>query len=283
MSLSVEPSAVGCGALIRGVDLSQPQSPAAIDVIRHAWLEHQVIGICDQDLDISDLERFAAALGPDGDDPFIASIAGHPRVVEVRREADETTAVFAEAWHSDWSFLQSPPAGTLLYGKVIPPVGGDTLFANQYAAYDALSETMKARIARLQGIHSARRSYSAAGVYGERDKGRSMAIRYSERAMGTQLHPIVRSHPETGRPALFVNLGYTIGIDGMSEADATRLLTELFAHQTRPEFLYRHRWSPGLLTLWDNRCLLHTASGGYQGYQRLLWRITIGERRAEAH
>jgi taurine dioxygenase len=279
MTLRVEPSAVGCGALIRGVDLSHPQSPAEIAAIRQAWLEHLVIGICDQELGIPDLERFAAALGPDGDDPFIAPISGHPRVVEVRREADETTPVFAEAWHSDWSFLQSPPAGTLLYGKVIPPVGGDTLFADQYAAYAALSSTMKARIADLQGIHSARRSYSPAGVYGERDKGRSMAIRYSERAMATQRHPIVRRHPETGRAALFVNMGYTIGIEGVSEADATALLAELFAHQSRPEFVYRHRWSPGLLTLWDNRCLLHTATGGYQGYQRLLWRITIGEAR----
>jgi taurine dioxygenase len=278
MTLRVEPSGVGCGALIHGVDLSQPHSPAEINLIRGAWLKHQVIGICDQDLEISDLERFAAALGPDGDDPFIASIAGHPRVVEVRREADETTPVFAEAWHSDWSFLEASPAGTLLYGKVIPPVGGDTLFANQYAAYEALSEAMKARIAQLQGIHSARRSYSPGGVYGERDQGRSMAIRYSERAMATQLHPVVRRHLETGRPALFVNMGYTIGIDGLSEAHSTALLTELFAHQTQPEFVYRHRWSPGLLTLWDNRCLLHTATGGYQGHQRLLWRITIGER-----
>jgi taurine dioxygenase len=278
MTLRVEPSGVGCGALIHGVDLSRPHSSAEIDLIRNAWLKHQVIGICDQDLAISDLERFAAALGPDGDDPFIASIAGHPRVVEVRREADETTPVFAEAWHSDWSFLQASPAGTLLYGKVIPPVGGDTLFANQYAAYEALSEAMKSSIARLQGIHSARRSYSPGGVYGERDKGRSMAIRYSERAMATQLHPVVRRHPETGRSALFVNMGYTIGIDGLSEPDSTALLAELFSHQTQPEFVYRHRWSPGLLTLWDNRCLLHTATGGYQGHQRLLWRITIGER-----
>jgi alpha-ketoglutarate-dependent taurine dioxygenase len=281
MTLRVEPSGVGCGALIRGVDLSRPHSSAEIDLIRRAWLEHQVIGICDQDLEICDLERFAAALGPDGDDPFIASIAGHPRVVEVRRAADETTPVFAEAWHSDWSFLEASPAGTLLYGKVIPPTGGDTLFANQYAAYETLPDAMKSRIARLQGIHSARRSYSPGGVYGERDKGRSMAIRYSERAMATQLHPVVRRHLETGRAALFVNMGYTIGIDGLSEADSTALLTELFAHQTQPKFVYRHHWSPGLLTLWDNRCLLHTATGGYQGHQRLLWRITIGERRAD--
>lgn len=280
MTLRVEPSGASCGALIYGADLSGPQSPTEIDFIRDAWLNHQVIGICGQELSIADLERFAAALGPPGDDPFIAAIPGHPRVVEVRREANETTPVFAEAWHSDWSFLESPPDGTLLYGRVIPPVGGDTLFADQYAAYAALPPTMKGKIADLRGIHSARRSYSPGGFYGERDKGRSMAIRYSEKAMATQLHPLVRTHPETGRPALFVNLGYTIGIDGMSEAEATALLTELFAHQCQPEFIYRHRWSAGLLTLWDNRCVLHTATGGYQGHQRLLWRITIGERLA---
>jgi taurine dioxygenase len=281
MTLRVEPSGDSCGALLRGVDLSRPQSAAETTAIREAWLQHQVIGICDQQLEIADLERFAAALGPEGDDPFIASIAGHPRVVEVRREANETTPVFAEAWHSDWSFLESSPAGTLLYGKIIPPVGGDTLFANQYAAYAALPKSMQARIADLNGIHSARRSYSPGGVYGERDKGRSMAIRYSDRALATQLHPLVRLHPETGRPALFINLGYTIGIEGMSETDSTALLMQLFAHQSQPQFVYRHRWSPGMLTLWDNRCLLHTATGGYQGHPRLLWRITIGERRAE--
>src|SRR3984957_13805487 len=280
MTLRVEPSGASCGALIYGPDLSEAHSHAEIYLIRDACLKHQVIGICGQELQIGDLERFAVALGPDGDDPFIAPIAGHPRVVEVRREANETTPVFAEAWHSDWSFLESSPAGTLLYGKVIPPIGGDTLFANQYAAYDALTDAMKAKIANLQGIHSARRSYSPDGVYGERDKGRSMAIRYSERAMATQLHPLVRTHSETGRRALFVNLGYTIGIDGMNEAEASALLSELFAHQSLPKFIYRHRWSPGLLTLWDNRCVLHNATGGYQGPQRLLWRITIGERRA---
>jgi taurine dioxygenase len=278
--MRVEPCGDTCGALIRGIDLSRPLSSTDIQAIRSTWLEHQVIGICDQDLQISDLERFAAMLGPDGDDPFIAPIAGHPRVVEVRREADETTPVFAEAWHSDWSFLNPPPAGTLLYGKVIPPLGGDTLFANQYAAYEALSDATKTRIAPLKAIHSARRSYSPGGMYGVRDRGRSMAIRFSQDAMATQLHPLVRRHPETGRAALFVNMGYTIGIDAMAEAEAAALLAELFAHQTRPQFVYRHHWSPGMLTLWDNRCLLHTATGGYQGHRRLLWRITIGEPRA---
>jgi len=277
MTFRVEPSGAACGALLRGIDLSRPLSTGDIEAIRAAWLEHLVVGICDQKLEIGDLERFAATLGPEGEDPYIAPIAGHPRVVEVRREATEITPVFAESWHSDWSFLDPPPAGTLLYGRVIPPVGGDTLFANQYAAYEALAGAMKTRIANLRGIHSARRGYAPSGMYGERDRGRSMAIRFSESAMATQLHPLVRHHSETGRPALFVNMGYTIGIEGMPEADATALLAELFAHQSKPEFIYRHRWTPGLVTLWDNRCLLHSATGGYQGHRRLLWRITIGE------
>jgi taurine dioxygenase len=277
MSFRVEPSGAGFGALLRGIDVSQPLAKGDTEALRAVWLEHQVIGICDQDLQIGDLERFAASLGPDGEDPFIAPIAGHPRVVEVRREPDETTQVFAEAWHSDWSFLNPPPAGTLLYGKLIPPVGGDTLFANQYAAYEALSEAMKRRIAPLQAIHSARRGYSPGGAYGQRDRGRSMAIRYSEHAMATQRHPVVRRHPETGRSALFVNSSYTIGIEDMTETEAAALLGELFEHQIQPQFVYRHRWTPGLLTLWDNRCVLHSATGGYQGHRRLLWRITIGE------
>jgi taurine dioxygenase len=277
MTIIIEPSGASCGAVIRGIDLTAGLSRNEVAALRRAWLEHQVIGIADQALAVEDLERFAATLGPDGLDPYIGSIPGHPRVVEVRREADETAPVFAEAWHSDWSFLDTPPAGTLLYGKVIPPVGGDTLFANQYAAYDALSDAMKTRLASLHAIHSARRSYSPDGVYGKRDTGRSMAIRYSPQATATQLHPLIKPHPETGRLALFVNFGYTIGIQGMGDADAGALLTELFTHQTRPEFIYRHRWTPGLVTLWDNRCVLHTATGGYQGHCRLLWRITIGD------
>jgi taurine dioxygenase len=277
MTIRVEPSGESCGAIIRGIDLTCAIDASDVAVLRRAWLEHQVIGIADQALEIADLERFAATLGPEGDDPYIASIPGHPRVVEVRREADETSTVFAEAWHSDWSFLDTPPAGTLLYGKIIPPVGGDTLFANQYAAYDALPDATKTKLANLQAVHSARRSYSPGGVYGKRDAGRSMAIRYSEEATATQLHPLVKQHPETGRAALFINFGYTIGIAGMSEPAAALLLTELFAHQTKPEFVYRHRWSTGLVTLWDNRCVLHTATGGYQGHRRLLWRITIGD------
>ena len=280
MTLRVTPQAAPCGAVIEGIDLRTRLAQEQVAAIRAAWLQHQVVAFPDQQLHLEDLERFAEAIGPFGVDPYFGSVPGHPHIAQVRREADEQTPLFAETWHSDWSFLRGPPAATVLYGDVIPPVGGDTLFANQYAAWEALPESMKSRLQGRQGVHSARRAYSREGMYGERDKGRSMAIRYGDSAMSTQLHPIMRVHPETGRPALFVSMGYTIGIDGMTDAEATPLLLELFAHQAKPEFVYRHRWSQGMLVMWDNRCVLHAATGGYQGHKRLLHRITVAERRA---
>lgn len=278
MGITVEPSGQACGALVRGVNLRQPVSDDLAAELRRIWLEHQVIAICDQDLTIEDLERVALAFGPYGVDPYVRPLEGHPHVIEVKREADEASPIFAEAWHSDWSFLPTPPAGTLLYGVEIPPVGGDTLYANQYAAYDALDAEMEARLEGLMGVHSARRGYAPTGQYGDKDVGRSMSIVSSDEAYATQLHPLIRVHPETGRTALFCNMGYTIGIDGMSDDEANEILFFLYGHCGRPEFVYRHRWQPGMLTLWDNRCLLHAATGGYDGHRRLLWRITVAER-----
>ena len=278
MTLHITPQSAHCGALIRGVDLSRPLEPAAVAAIRAAWLEHQVVAFPDQSLEIADLERFASYLGPDGEDPFIAPIAGHPRVVQVKREADEQTPIFAESWHSDWSFLPKPPAATVLYGNIIPPAGGDTLFANQYAAWEALPATMKSLLREHRGIHSARRGYSRQGMYGERDEGRSMSIRYGDNAMTTQLHPLARTHPETGRTALFLSPGYTIGIDGLPGDEAQQVLMEMYAHQSKPAFVYRHRWSAGMLTMWDNRCVIHAATGGYEGHRRLLHRVTVADR-----
>ncbi len=280
MSLSVTPQSAPCGAFVHGLDLTRELAPETVAEIRRHWLAHQVLAFPDQAMTVADLERFAVTLGPFGTDPYFKAIPGHPHVAQVRREAAETTPLFAESWHSDWSFLAQPPAATVLYGDVIPSVGGDTLFANQYAAWDALPAAMKARLAGRQGIHSARRGYARDGLYGEKDSGRSMAIRFDDSALATELHPIARVHPETGRTALFVSMGYTIGIEGMSDTEATPLLLELFAHQVRPEFVYRHRWSQGMLVMWDNRCVVHAATGGYQGQQRLLHRITVAERSA---
>jgi taurine dioxygenase len=262
---------------VTGVDLSAPLPPDVIAGIRTAWLSHQVLSFPDQRMGDDALARFTQALGRFGEDPFIAPIDAHPHILEVRREADETTPLFAETWHSDWSFLPTPPSATILLGLEIPPVGGDTLFANQYAAYDALPASAKTRIEGRNAWHSAALGYARDGAYGDKDQaaGRSMRIRPSDEAKKKHAHPIVRTHPETGRRSLFVNMGYAIGIEGMADSDARPLLWELFQHQMRDEYVYRHVWRPGMLVMWDNRCVNHRATGGYEGHRRVLHRTTV--------
>lgn len=259
-----------------GVDLSQPISADLAAEIRAAWLEHHVLAFPDQRLSDDDLERFTLAFGGFGDDPFIAPIAGRDHIIAVERLADETSPLFAENWHSDWSFQARPPAGTCLYGIRIPPVGGDTLFANQHAALDAMPPDLRARIEGRSAIHSAKRAYAPDGFYGEGDAPkRSMDIRPSSDAEAVQHHPIIQTHPETGREGLFSCFGYIIGIDGMDDAEAVPLLIELYQWQGQEAFQYRHKWSAEMLLMWDNRSLLHAATGGYDGHHRLLHRTTI--------
>ena len=278
MTIEVIRQQASCGALIRGIDLTKDLTPDEVAGIRAAWLKHQVVAFPDQPMAVTDIERFATYMGPNGEDPYIEAIAGHPRVVQVKREADEKTPIFAETWHSDWSFLKRPPAATVLYGNIIPPTGGDTLFSNQTAAWDGLPASMRALLKDKRAIHSARKGYAKDGMYGERDKGRSMAIKYGDSALKTQLHPLARPHTETGRLALYVSPGYTIGIDGISDDEAVPILKELYAHQARPEFVYRHKWAEGMLVMWDNRSVIHAATGGYEGHRRLLHRITVADR-----
>ena len=154
----------------------------------------------------------------------------------------------------------------------------DRLYADQYGAYEALPAALKERVEGLMGVHSARHGYSRQGAYGERDVGRSMAIVASDDALATQLHPLVRTHPETGRKALYCSLAYTIGIDGLEKPEADALLGELLGYMATDDLVYRHRWEPGMVALWDNRCLLHSATGGYEGHRRELHRLTIAER-----
>ncbi len=274
--IDVIKSGQACGATVRGIDLTQALGPETVSAIRAAWLAHHVLVFPDQSIDDDDLERFTEAFGGFGVDPFIAPIPGREHIIAVERQAKETSPLFAENWHSDWSFQANPPAGTCLYGIKIPPVGGDTLFANQHAALDAMSATMRARLDGKMAIHSAKRAYAPDGFYGEGDKSkRSMDIRPSREAEATQLHPMIRKHPETGRAGLFSCFGYIIGIEGMADSEATELLVELYGWQGREEFQYRHRWERNMLVMWDNRSLLHAATGGYDGHHRLLHRTTI--------
>ncbi len=275
MSIVVTPSGQACGARVTGVDLSGDLSPDLMAEIRAAWLKHRVLAFADQTMDDDALERFTLAMGGFGEDPFFDPISGREHIAAILREADETSPLFAESWHSDWSFLPQPPSGTCLLAVEIPPVGGDTLFADQATAFAALPDARKAELRQLMAVHSATRGYSPNGLYGDSDKGRSMAIRPSEAALAKQTHPLIKPHPETGEEVIFCSPSYVVGIEGMDEADAMQLVLELIEWQTRDEFTYRHAWEPDMLVMWDNRSVLHKATGGYEGHRRELHRTTV--------
>ncbi len=279
MTLTVTPTGAACGAVVTGLDLSQEVSADLIATLRAAWLEHKVLVFPNQKLSNHDLERVSQYFGELGEDPFFGHIEGHEHICAIRRDADETAPVFAEFFHSDWSFMDVPPAGTALYSITIPPVGGDTLFADQVAAYENLPEDLRARVENLIAIHSAERGYAPDGVYGdsEENEKRSMVILPSEKAREKREHPLVKTHHETGKKALFSSLAYIQGFVGMEKEDADALLLELYAHQSSEEFVYRHQWEKDMLVLWDNRSVLHSATGGYDGYDRLLHRTTIAD------
>jgi len=275
MTIEVIPSGQACGAQIRGVDLTRELSAAEINAIRAAWLDHHVLSFPDQEMSDNDLERFTLYFGGFGHDPFFDPIEGRQNIAAILREADEETPLFAENWHSDWSFQQHPPAGTCLMAIDIPSSGGDTLFANQQAALSAMPDDMRRRYSALTAIHSAQLAYAPDGSYGDNDEGRSMAIRPDESAREIQLHPLIRNHPESGKEGLFSCMGYIIGFNGMTQKEALPLLTELYAWQSRDEFIYRHKWKENMLIMWDNRSVLHKATGGYEGQRRELHRTTI--------
>ncbi len=275
MGVQVDPSGGACGARITGIDLKAPLDSATVAAIRSAWLEHHVLSFPDQFLNDDELERFTLSFGQFGEDPFFAPIAGRQHIAAIRREAHEQTPLFAENWHADWSFQARPPSGTCLNAMEVPPVGGDTLFANQHLAWEALSPAKQARYADLIAIHSAKLPYAPDGTYGAKDKGRSMDIRPSEAAFATQTHPLVPVHPETGRRGFYSTLGYIIGIEGMAQDQAIALLMELQAWQGDDRFVFAQKWEPGMLVMWDNRSVLHKATGGYEGYRRELHRTTI--------
>lgn len=275
--MQVTPSGQACGATVTGVDLTEPMNAETVAEIRSAWLVHHVLAFPNQPMTDDDLERFSGYFGHFGDDPFIAPIPGREHIIAVKRAANEQAPLFAETWHSDWSFQANPPAATCLFGITIPPMGGDTWFADQHKALALLPADLRAKLEGKQAIHSAVGAYAPDGSYGEADKAtdRSMDIRPSDEARETQLHPFIRRHPETGEEGLFSCLGYIIGIEGMSSEAAMELLREVYRYQGHDSVVYRHRWEKDMLVMWDNRSVLHHATGGYEGHERLLHRTTI--------
>ncbi|MEZ4281741.1 MAG: TauD/TfdA family dioxygenase [Myxococcota bacterium] len=274
-SVQVSPLAHGFGAIVTGLDLAQALSPEAAAAIHAAWARHAVLVFPRQDLGPEALEAFTLALGAFGEDPFIAPMPGHPNILELRREPDETAQNFGAAWHSDWSFQPCPPAGTILHSKVVPPIGGDTLYADAARAFEALSPTMQRMLDGLEAVHSAAFAYGPRGVLARDADRRAMKILVSEEAEKTETHPLVRTHPVTGRKALFVNPVYTVRIEGLSPAENYTLLKFLYDHMVKDEFVLRHRWQKDMVVLWDNRSTMHFADGGYDGHLRVMHRTTL--------
>lgn len=281
MKLVIERTSEVCGAAVTGLDLSKTLSEETIAELRAAWLEHHVLVFPEQKLSNQELERFTTYFGDFGFDPYIASIPGHEHIIALARTADETSSIFADSWHTDWSFQETPPAGTCLYGITVPPVGGNTFFINQHKALSQMPAELRDRLEGKIAIHSAAAGYAPDGLYGDQDQdsNRTMEIKFSEEAWETQEHPIIRKHPETGEEMIYGCLGYIKKFKGMTTEDSNALLFDLYNWQTKEDFQYSHQWSPNMLILWDNRSVLHKASGGYEGHARLMHRTTIADQR----
>ena len=246
-----------------------------IAFLRSKWVEYGLIVFPKLPLSHDEFKDFALNFGDFGDDPFISSLPDYPNIAEIKRSANEKATPFGGTWHSDWSFMKKPPSATLLHSKIIPPVGGNTLFANTEKSFAALPEKMKNKLRNLKVIHSAKIPYADDGFYALEKEERSMKILPSKEAKATFSHPMVKIHPETNKECLFINPVYTINIEGFSEDESQQLLWELYEHMIQDKFVYEHVWNEDMLIMWDNRTVMHQAMGGYDGYDRLLHRITL--------
>jgi len=258
------------GAEISGVDLRQALSKAQAQDIRKVFLEHEVIFLRNQPLSAQQFMDFANAMGEPVEYPFVKGLEDFPHIIEVKKLEHEKVN-FGGVWHSDTTYLETPPMGSMLLAREIPPFGGDTLFASQYAAYEALSDTMQRMLAGLKGVSSS----AKADVSKTREDRLETDGKEAAPKSFTSTHPVVRTHPETGRKALFVNVAHTAGIEGLTDSESASLLNFLFQHQVKPEFTCRWAWAPNDLTFWDNRCAQHNPINDYHGYRRILHRITL--------
>ena len=259
------------GAEILGVDLVGNISDALIADIRKIWLENGVVFFRDQNMTMNQFQSFAMRFGEIVEYPFVKGLPDHPFIIPVLKLPHEKHN-FGGIWHTDTTYLQTPPMATMLIAEELPPVGGDTLFSSNYAAYEALSPDLQRVLQGLRGVNS---SAKATVTKTREDRVGDSAKEENVRKELVSEHPVVRTHPETGRKALYVNPGHTMRFAGWTEEESAPLLEYLFQHQVKPEFTCRFSWTPKSIALWDNRCVMNNPVNDYHGHKRLLYRITL--------
>ncbi len=267
-TITPRPLAPALGAEIEGADLTQPLADDVIAEIRGALLQYRVVFFRDQDITPEQHLVFARRFGDLVDYPMVTGLEDHPDIVPVVKLEDETHN-FGGIWHSDTTYLAEPPMGAILVARELPPQGGDTLFANMAMAYDALSDGMKAMLEGLTAVNS-----SAKADVAKSREDRQMDMDAVPDPLVAE-HPVIRTHPETGEKTLYVNIGHTIAIKGLADEESRPLLDYLFAHQRRDEFSCRFRWRPGSVAFWDNRSTQHYPINDYQGFKRVMHRVTL--------
>lgn len=268
-TITVTPVASALGAAIGGVDLADDLPDATVAEIRRAWLAHGVVFFRDQDLDAEHFLAFARRIGEPVEYPFVKGLEDHPEIIAVAKLPHETVN-FGGVWHSDTAYLERPPMGTMLIAREVPPAGGDTLWASTTAAYEALSPGLRQLVDPLRAVNT-----SAMADVSKTREDRIKDSGYEDEREYVAEHPVVRTHPETGRKALFVNPAHTERFVDMTVEESRPLLEYLFSVVTRPEHTVRFHWEVGSLALWDNRCTWHNPINDYHGHTRVMNRITL--------
>ncbi len=271
--IQVSPIAGACGAEITGVDLSKELDDETFGEIKKAFTDHLVIFFRDQNINEEQHKAFGRRFGTLNIHPRYLPLEGHPEIFPIRKDPEHKENV-GGVWHSDLTHLPAPPLGSILYALEVPPVGGDTMFASQYLAYEALSDGMKEMLDGMTAVHDNR--IQSNKVAAERNAARSSKLRQDNQEDEPECeHPVVITHPDSGRKALFVNIIRTHRFSGMTEDESRALIKYLCDHATRPEFTCRFRWRKGSIAFWDNRAVMHYALNDYHGHRRYMNRVTV--------
>ncbi len=268
--LTINRIAGALGAEIGGVDLSQNLNDTTISEIRQALLDHLVIFFQDQEITPAQHIAFARRFSEPEEYPMLKGLDEFPEIVPVVKLPHEKIN-FGGIWHADTTYTPAPPLGAILVARELPPYGGDTIFANMYMAFETLSDGMKAMLSGLRSVNSS----AKADANKTREDRLVTAGKEDAKRELTGIHPVVRTHPETGRKLLYVNFGHTVRFENMTEEESAPLLNYLFAHQVKPEFTCRFRWRSGSVVFWDNRAVQHNPVNDYHGYKRVLHRISL--------